>query len=234
LFGFPDLYDIDDTSEGIGNWCLMAGGSWNGGGLTPAHPSAWCKAQQGWVAIRNLTEDGPTTLPDVKSSRAVHRLWTGGQTGSEYFLIENRQRTGYDAELPGDGLLVWHVDEAQDSNADENHYLVALLQADGARELELDVNRGDGADPFPGWTDNRALTGTTNPNSRSYAGQDTGVVVTEISDSGETMTATLSVTGATPPPDGGIEQLAAALEEVKARWPPSSRQCRRRARRWAR
>ena len=44
LFGFPDLYDTDDTSEGIGNWCLMAGGSWNGGGDVPAHPSAWCKA----------------------------------------------------------------------------------------------------------------------------------------------------------------------------------------------
>ena len=49
LFGWPDLYDTDDTSEGIGNWCLMAGGSWGGGGDTPAHPSAWCKANQGWV-----------------------------------------------------------------------------------------------------------------------------------------------------------------------------------------
>ena len=52
LFGFPDLYDTDDTSEGIGNWCLMAGGSWNGGGDVPAHPSAWCKANQGWVIGR--------------------------------------------------------------------------------------------------------------------------------------------------------------------------------------
>ena len=46
LFGFPDLYDTDYSSEGIGNWCLMAGGSWNNGGLTPAHPSAWCKSKQ--------------------------------------------------------------------------------------------------------------------------------------------------------------------------------------------
>src|SRR5215208_6855920 len=51
LFGFPDLYDVDDSSEGIGNWCLMAGGSWNGGGDIPAHPSAWCKANQGWVSV---------------------------------------------------------------------------------------------------------------------------------------------------------------------------------------
>jgi M6 family metalloprotease-like protein len=36
LFGFPDLYDVDDSSEGIGSWCLMAAGSWNGGGDVPA------------------------------------------------------------------------------------------------------------------------------------------------------------------------------------------------------
>jgi immune inhibitor A len=39
LFGFPDLYNTDYSSEGIGNWCLMAGGSWGGGGDTPVHPS---------------------------------------------------------------------------------------------------------------------------------------------------------------------------------------------------
>ena len=47
LFGFPDLYDVDDTSEGIGNWCLIAGGSWNGGPRRPAPDrpcsgSRWC------------------------------------------------------------------------------------------------------------------------------------------------------------------------------------------------
>ena len=47
LFGFPDLYDTDYTSEGVGNWCLMGGGSWNGGGDIPAHPSAWCKVEPG-------------------------------------------------------------------------------------------------------------------------------------------------------------------------------------------
>jgi len=150
LFGFPDLYDIDYTSEGIGDWCLMAGGSWNGGGDTPAHPSAWCKAQQEWATVENVTADETLTIQDVKTARKVYRLWTDGAAGQEYFLLENRQQAGFDAALPGAGLLVWHVDESRETNEDENHYLVGLIQADGSRDLENDVNRGDAGDPFPG------------------------------------------------------------------------------------
>ena len=40
VFGWPDLYDTDDSSAGIGSWCLMSAGSWGGGGLRPVHPSA--------------------------------------------------------------------------------------------------------------------------------------------------------------------------------------------------
>jgi immune inhibitor A len=221
LFGFPDLYDTDYTSEGIGDWCLMSGGSWNGSGDTPAHPSAWCKAQQGWALVENITADGTVSLPDVKTARTVHRLWSGGQPGTEYFLLENRQQAGYDAGLPGAGLLVWHVDESQEANSDENHQLVGLLQSDGLRELELNLNRGDGGDPFPGWYGRTELTGTTTPSTQSYAGQDTGVVVTGISDSGDTMQATLSVSGTKPPPDeggegGDLEQLQAAVSALQS------------------
>lgn len=193
LFGFPDLYDIDDSSEGVGNWCLMGGGSWNGGGDIPAHPSAWCKLQQGWASQTNVTSSGTITFADVKSSRKVHRLWRDGQQGSEYFLVENRQRTGYDSLLPGDGLLVWHVDEAQPDNSDENHYMVGLVQADGQRDLERGRNRGDAGDTYPGSGNNTALTPTSTPSSDSYAGQDTGVSITNISPSGATMTASVSV-----------------------------------------
>jgi immune inhibitor A len=213
VFGFPDLYDIDYTSEGIGDWCLMAGGSWNGGGDTPAHPSGWCKAQQGWVEVENVTSDETLTLQDVKTSRRVHRLWTDGGDGQEYFLLENRQQAGFDAGLPGAGLLIWHVDESRETNEDENHYLVALLQADGSRGLELALNRGDGGDPYPGWSANTALTGSSTPASTGYSGQDSLVAVTRISDSADTMTATVSVhsDGTTPLP-GDVEQRLAALE----------------------
>ncbi|KUN84210.1 M6 family metalloprotease domain-containing protein [Streptomyces griseoruber] len=194
LFGFPDLYDIDGSSEGVGNWCLMGGGSWGGGGDVPTHPSAWCKLDQGWASVSNVT--GPTTLsiPDVKNSHQVHRLWTGGLPGSEYFLVENRQRTGYDVSLPGDGLLIWHVDEHQRDNSDETHYMVGLVQADDERDLEWGSNRGDTGDPYPGSTGNTAFGPTSIPNSHSHSGAPTGVSLTGISASGPTMTATAAVT----------------------------------------
>lgn len=195
LFGFPDLYDTDYTSEGIGDWCLMAGGSWNGivPGELPAHPSAWCKVNQGWVTVTNLSTTSTPSIPDVKTSQNVYRLWKDGAGGNEYFLLENRQKTGFDAQLPGDGLLIWHIDEGQSSNTDENHYKVALMQADGNRDLEKKRGRGDTGDPYPGVSGNMSFTTNSNPNSKSYTGQETCVSVSNISPSGSTMNARISV-----------------------------------------
>ena len=193
LFGFPDLYDTDGTSEGIGNWCLMAAGSWGGGGDTPAHPCAWCKANQGWVSVDNRTANGVVSIHDVKDAHTVYRLWKDGAPGNEYFLVENRQKTGFDASLPGGGLLIFHIDEAQPGNTDENHYKVALMQADGKRDMELHHSRGDAGDPYPGSSGNSSFNNTSTPNSKSYAGAITCVGVTGISASGPTMTANLQV-----------------------------------------
>lgn len=127
LFGWPDLYDTDGSSEGLGNWCLMAGGSWNGtvAGTTPAHPSAWCKANQGWVSVINQTSNQNVNIADVKTSKAVYRLWKDGAAGNEYFLVENRQKTNFDSKLPAGGLLIYHVDEAISGNSNEAHPKVA-------------------------------------------------------------------------------------------------------------
>ena len=74
-----------------------------------------CQPSSTWVIREpsgiSITANGSVTIPDVKASHNVLRLWKDGTAGSEYFLVENRQRTGFDAQLPGDGLLVWHIDE---------------------------------------------------------------------------------------------------------------------------
>jgi immune inhibitor A len=201
VFGWPDLYDTDGTSAGAGNFCLMAGGSWNflddpnDNGHTPCHPCALLKVDQGWVRSTTQTTDGSVDLQDVKDGREVICLWDGGQPGSEYFLVENRQRNRFDGGLPGDGLLIWHIDESVDDNRDEQHYRVALMQADGRRDLEREANGGDDADPFPGTTANRAFDAQSNPNSNSYTGGPTSVSVREIGPSGPTMSARLGVGG---------------------------------------
>ena len=195
LFGFPDLYDTDNSSEGIGNWCLMAAGSWNNGGNTPAHPSAWCKCQQGWVTLENhTTNQSNLAIEDVKSGYKVHRLWKNGTMGNEYFLVENRQKTLFDKYLPNQGLLIWHIDDAVSGNTNEAHYKVALMQADGNKDMELNHNRGDAGDSFPGSKTNRTFNGTTTPNSKSYASLGTCVAVSNISDPANVMHADLAVT----------------------------------------
>jgi immune inhibitor A len=193
VFGWPDLYDTDYSSNGLGDWCLMASGSWTGDpqGTRPVHPSAWCKAHQKWVEVVNVRGQQAAQIPDVKQARKVWRLWgeTGGQ---EYFLAENRARTGFDEHLPGEGLLVWHIDDSTESNSNENHYKVALVQADGLRGLETRGDSGDPGDPFPGSSDKRAFDGQSVPNSNSYSGVSSEVSITDISDPGPEMSARLT------------------------------------------
>ena len=207
LFGWPDLYDTDSSSSGIGSWCLMAAGSWNGGGDRPAHPSAWCKVQQGWVTVANQLDNEVVSIPDVKDGQTVYRLWHEGEPSQEFYLVENRQKVKFDDHLEESGILLWHIDGAVETNKDENHPKVALMQADGKRDLERRVNRGDPGDPYPGSSGSRTFDDGSTPSSRSYAGSPTSVSVTEISDPGPMMSARLSVR-ASMAPIGAAKQMA--------------------------
>jgi immune inhibitor A len=218
VFGLPDLYDYGYDSEGLGDWSLMAGGSWNGPkGASPAHPDAWCRIQTGAAAPIILSANLlGASIPAVNSTPTIYRLWTDGTAGSEFMLVENRRMTGYDSYLPSEGLLIYHVDETQSGNnnqwypdhTDYGHYLVALEQADGQWWLERSLNSGDLKDPYPGSTDNRAYDDASRPDSRDYNFNTTRVAVRNISGAGPTMTADLYVT--LSPPDA-VGDLEAAL-----------------------
>jgi immune inhibitor A len=159
--------------------------------------------------VLNDVKGNVTNTINANRFSSVHKLWANGYTnGNEYFLVENRTKSGYDASLPGEGLLskliarpylspiltgcsVWHIDEAVQNNSDSlPHYKVALMNADGASRLNGD---GDDTNPFPGRLGKRNFTGSTFPNSRSYAGQDTFVAVRNISDAGRAMKMDIAV-----------------------------------------
>ncbi|MGB7062052.1 MAG: M6 family metalloprotease domain-containing protein [Candidatus Zixiibacteriota bacterium] len=204
VFGLPDLYDTDYTSYGVGDWSLMAGGSWNGWlGDSPAHPDAWCMTRLGYVTASVVASNTTgAQVPAIENSPTAYKLWTSGSPADEYFLVSNRQRTGYDSALPYDGLLIWHVDESisdYGANDDEwypghtayGHYKVALEQSDGLWQLEKTVPFGFvtySNDPFPGSLDRRTFDDSSLPNSKSYADVGTHVSVVNVSNSGDTMT----------------------------------------------
>lgn len=198
IFGLPDLYDTDNSSEGLGNWCLMASGSYGGDGnheATPAHMSAWCKERLGWVTpIVVSTFLLHKSVAQVETSPEIYKIYIRGVTGGQYFLIESRQQAGFDKYLSGAGLLIFHVDPAVTTgNTNENHPLVDLEQADGNRDLNLNRNRGDGGDPFPGLSNNRTFDGFSKPDSRDYALTQSYVGVRKISNPGSVMYADLDV-----------------------------------------
>ncbi len=204
-FGLPDLYDTDYSSNGIGRWGLMSFGCWlgpQGFGRSPAHPCAWSRVQMGLATPQNVTA---TTLSQaivqVEETADIYRLWNGGVIGNEYFLVENRQKVGYDSYLPGDGLLIWHIDESKAGNTEEwwsgqpsgVHYKVALEQADGLFELEHKTDYGDTGDPFPGSTNNTTFSALSTPSSHAYNDSATSVIVDDISVSGAVMYADFTV-----------------------------------------
>ncbi len=204
FFGLPDLYDTDGGGEGIGSYGMMAN-SWGFDftQLYPPHFSAWSKIFLGWATATVLTAPGVYNVPQVETTPTIFRIDTNYPPG-EYLLIENRQPVGLDSAMPQGGLAIWHIDEAKSGNTDEgypgqpgwpgnnNHYKVALLQADGNYDLEHDQNRGDSGDVYHAGGV-FAIGESTVPNTDAYQGGN--VIVTQnaisaISVAGSNMTFT--------------------------------------------
>ena len=195
FFGLPDLYDTDNSSFGVGNWCLMGNSwGWDQTQQFPPLPSAWCRLKLGWVTPINLNT-GVISLPQVATSPAVARVHAGYTSGVEYLLIENRQPVGFDQQIPQGGLAVWHIDENAGGNTLEgfpgqsgwpengNHYMVALLEADGLYHLEKNTNRGDAGDLYRNVVD-IALSEATTPSTDRYESGNVQPTANEIGDVG--------------------------------------------------
>ena len=138
LMGLPDLYDkVSPPSAGIGQWSLMCGGIAVGAEGIPVDFDAWSKTRLGFVNVVPVFYDrDAVTIPPSSVTDKVYRLWGNGADGSEYFLLENRQKSGLDRVLPGQGIMIYHIDDRVPGNDSAEHYKVALEQADGLYQLE--------------------------------------------------------------------------------------------------
>ncbi|MEW5801232.1 MAG: M6 family metalloprotease domain-containing protein [bacterium] len=197
--GLPDLYDVGYRGgEGIGSWGVMGGGSWNGSpqGSRPAHFCAWSKIKLGWVTpVAVRANQIGITVPQVETQGTIYLLWTNGVAGQQYFLVENRQKVLFDDSLPGNGLLIYHVDDhvaRQDAPA---HYKVDIEQADGAFDLNNGTNDGDAGDPWPGIMVKSFFGQDSVPNSNDYNGRKTPVAVRNISGSASAMIVDFFISG---------------------------------------
>lgn len=215
-FGLPDLYDTDDRDgkhQGAGNWDLMATGSWGCNGstpYTPCHMSAWSKAVLGWADVETLpqgTDLGTLVLPPVMTTGKVFRIDAADGSG-DYFLLENRQRLGFDSFVYGEGMLVWRIsqrilDQRWSSNGvnASSRLGVWLREADGLNELATPgCPRGNAGDPFPfvgpltGCKgvrvegENRVFHAASNPSSLTDDGNASGLTLLDIRKEGRDVT----------------------------------------------
>lgn len=211
-FQWEDFYDpnyAEDGSEwdGSGDWDLMAGGSWNGSGARPAHPAALHKTQHRWVEVQDVRTSTRLTLdPFTATSGKVVKLVSSKYRQGQYLLLENRRRSGFDSDLPGQGLLVWRVDESMEMTGPREPAML-LLQADGRHDLEQanDWNQGDAGDPFPGEASRTELNDQGDLSTTFPQGDRSGIVLRNIQRDATSGRITLDVVfdGAAPPPPTG-------------------------------
>jgi len=236
--GLPSLFNTETGRTAIGKFGLMDVGFANHFGFIPAMPSAWCRYFLGWeeaIVIKNGEKINVSEF--YTPGNKIYRI---DINASEYFLIENRQSDpdndslivtksprnvilesdNYDWDIPGSGLLIWHIDEnvifnsylTNTINSNPNHKGVALEEADGSEDIGkifegalpgfFTPENGQLLDAFfkeyvtsYGETveGNTSFTPTTVPNSNSNNGAASHIYVTNITESDNIMSFDLRI-----------------------------------------
>ena len=173
--GIPDVYDTSyGGGYGMGAWDLMSSGSYNGNSYIPAGFTSYEKMYCGWKQPIELKND--TTITDMKplSEGGESYIIYNDANKNEYYLLENRQKTGWDAAIPGNGLLVIHVDydpicwqynfvNNYTSHPEYNdHERLTVIAADNNR------NTSDAATDVYPYKDKDSLTNNSLPRAELY------------------------------------------------------------------
>jgi M6 family metalloprotease-like protein len=155
-FGLPDLYDTTPSSlpdsAGIGYFGLMSAGMWgtkelqaSKEGSSPTHMCAWSKIQNGWIAPEEIHDASSLHVNLNENSLDNFNVVKIPINNHEYFLLENRNNSGYDRGLFAldslsafnGGMALWRINESvintrlatNTVNADKNNKGVALIEA---------------------------------------------------------------------------------------------------------
>jgi immune inhibitor A len=138
--GFPDMYDTDYSGgNGMYLWDLMDTGSYLGNGYQPCGYTSYERMLAGWLKPTELNsaDKSVTKMKALTDSAEAYIIYNQGHK-DEYYLLENRQKTGWDSSLCGKGLLVLHVDYDKNEwsynavNDDPSHQRLTPIPADGS------------------------------------------------------------------------------------------------------
>lgn len=209
ILGLPDTYDVNYSDDGStyhpDQWDVMASGSYlpltRNSGAVPAGYSALERWLLGWAEPIDISAAQSVELQALQSTGMSVRVSTADP--DEFFLIENRQQSGYDRYLPSHGMLAWHIDRRPSA------YISVTLGGENktiscsdAWSLDynaincnpthpcLEIEKASGNDgsktsqdtPFPGRQLRTSFTDATSPSMRSWSGAPTGKPITNITE----------------------------------------------------
>ena len=163
VLGLPDFYVTDYVSshKTLGDWDIMDSGSYLNDGNTPPTYSAHERFYLGWLTPEILNDSGSFELRELQESNKAyiitqtgeHNLDGGNPNPTTYYLLENRQKTGWDSYLPGHGLMItktmydeydWYNNIPNNSKSSQGY---DLIEADGKAPND---SYGKAGDLFPG------------------------------------------------------------------------------------
>jgi M6 family metalloprotease-like protein len=195
ILGLKDMYDTDDYDNGYGldpgDYSLYASGSYNNNSRTPPYLMAFERLQMGWATegtdIVALTDAEDVTLPNIATNKARYINAQPNReegTGYEWYILENRQQSGWDKYIPSHGLLISHYDytsewqsmwTANGPNNNASHRLLHIVPADNVD----DINSRNG-DTYPGRSGNTSFTDASSPSALNWNNEATNTPVTNI------------------------------------------------------
>lgn len=160
--GLPDMYDTDYSGAyGMGPWSPMDQGSYNGNSMLPANYTAYERVFSGWQQPVELTGEVEVNGMEALDNGGKTYIIYNKSNRNEYYMLENRQLTGWDAALPSSGLVITHVDynwyswATNNVNNDPAHQRCTVFHADNGIANDAGV-------PYPYRTNNK-LTDTSSP-----------------------------------------------------------------------
>ena len=181
VIGLADHYQTNGGSQFmLGSYDLMDYGPYNNNGLTPAAYTAFERYSLGWLELEELNQpaDG-VELGTLTDTRRAYRISTSDP--NEFFTLENRQQTGWDAFLASSGLMISHIHyeasawEGNTVNNNSNHPRVMLIPADNTRSSNSEVT-----DLYPNVMGNDAFTDESLPAATTWNGEVLNRWVTDI------------------------------------------------------